>query len=302
MKGIPWWVYPLAALFSVAVADGAAYFLSIRGQLDQIASKEKTKADYEATIGRRTAVEQDLKKAKEEAAEARKRWSQIGKELVILKYPDEQNPQEVWEVGLNFRYEAGGYFERDLRQFLATLANDCGVDIRYDQVPQWSLPTLQLPPTPQTGFFQWGMMTLQVDGRYRDILNFLSRLPRFSRPILVYTPSFSLLGSGRVRATVAVSVHSLVETAVERAVLAGKTPPPTAGIGGAGTGGVGAGVPGGMAMPMMPMSGGMGAGPGMMSGGPGMMGAGGPPGMLGGGVGGGPGAGAPGGGGVLAGP
>ncbi|MCS7223947.1 MAG: hypothetical protein NZ959_05260 [Armatimonadetes bacterium] len=261
MRGTPWWVIPLIGLFIVAVADGALYFLLIRRQTEELASKAKTKQEYENTIARRQAVEEDLKRAKEEAAQARKRWAAIAKELVLLKYPDPANPQEIWEVGLKFQYEARGHFERDLRKYLAELANECGVELRYDQVPRWTGVTLQLPPEPNTGYFLWGQMVLLLDGRYRDILNFLSRLPRFTRPILVHTPTFSLLQNGRLRATVPISIYSLVETAVERAVLAGKPPPtgalPGAAAGATGTAGLGTGV--GVSAPMMPMGGGAGA-------------------------------------------
>jgi hypothetical protein len=88
------------------------------------------------------------------------------------------------------------------------------------------LASLQMPTPQPNGFFRWGQMTLQVDGRFGNILRFMEELPRFTRPIVVQVPQFQLLPNGKVRATIPIEIYALVETPIERLIMEGKEVPP----------------------------------------------------------------------------
>lgn len=222
---VPWWAVPLIGFVIAAIASGAIFYYAIRPKQEQIRQLEEKIRQEEAVIAQRQQAERDLEEAKKEAEKARLRWRHIRNILAVLRLPDPTDPSAVWAAGIAFQRESQGYFERDLRKFLAELANRCGVDLTYASIPQFVLASLQMPPPQPNGFFRWGQMTLQVDGRLSDILRFLEGLPQFTRPIVVQTPQFQLLPNGEVLATVPIEIYALVETPIERYIMEGKEVP-----------------------------------------------------------------------------
>ena len=261
MRGMPWWAVVVIGLVIAALASGAIFYFAIRPQQEQIQNLQKQIQDKESIIARRQQAEEDLKKAEQEAEEARKRWEVVRKELVTLKLPDLSDPASLWRAVLDFQAESGGYFERDLRKYLAELATKHNLELYYQSVPIVQLASLQpsaLAGMVQNSYFRWGQMILQVDGRFGDILNFIKELPYFTRPIVVQMPQFQLLPNGKVRATIPIEVYALVET------HEGKPLPAQLAAAAPAAGAMGGMMPGGMG----PMGGPMG-GPGMgMHGGP----------------------------------
>ncbi len=286
MRGMPWWAVPVIGLVIIALASGAVFYFVIRPQQEKMQQLQKQIQEQEAIIAELAQAETDLKEAQKEAEEARARWQVVRQELVPIRLPDFGDPASLWEAVLDFQAESGGYFERDLRKYLAELATECGVELYYQSVPIVQLASLQpgsLAGLVRNTYLRWGQMTLQVDGRFADILRFIERLPYFTRPILVQVPQFQLLPNGKVRAIVPIEVYGLIETHDGQPATSLF---PTA----AAAPGVGPGAPmmGGPAMggpmggpPMgMPMSGGPMGGPPMgmhMGGGPSGPPAGGPP-------------------------
>jgi len=273
MRGMPWWAVVVIGLVFAALASGAIFYFAIRPQQEQIQNLQKQIQEKESIIARRQQAEEELKKAEQEAEEARKRWEVVRKELVTLKLPDLSDPASLWRAILDFQAESGGYFERDLRKYLAELATKHNLELNYTSVPVVQLASLQpsaLAGMVQKSYFRWGQMTLQVDGRFGDILKFIKELPYFTRPIVVQipvqTPMFQLLPSGKVRAIIPIEVYALVETHEGKPL-----PSQLAAAAPAAAGAMGGMMPGGMG----PMGGPMG-GPGMgMHGGPMGMGMGG---------------------------
>jgi len=261
MRGMPWWAVVVIGLVIAALASGAIFYFAIRPQQEQIQNLQKQIQDKESIIARRQQAEEDLKKAEQEAEEARKRWEVVRKELVTLKLPDLSDPASLWRAVLDFQAESGGYFERDLRKYLAELATKHNLELYYQSVPIVQLASLQpsaLAGMVQNSYFRWGQMILQVDGRFGDILNFIKELPYFTRPIVVQMPQFQLIPNGKVRATIPIEVYALVET------HEGKPLPAQLAAAAPAAGAMGGMMPGGMG----PMGGPMG-GPGMgMHGGP----------------------------------
>jgi len=223
---VPWWSVPLIGFLVAALGSGAIFYFAIRPQQERIRQLEDKIRQEEQVIAQREQAERSLEEAKKEAEKARVRWRQVRSELAILSLPDPRDPTALWAAGIAFQRESQGYFERDIRKFLAELANRCGVELSYASIPQYVLASLQMPPLPPNGYFRWGQMTLQVDGRFADILRFLEGLPQFTRPIVVQAPQFQLLPSGKVRATVPIEIYALVETPVERYLMEGKEVPP----------------------------------------------------------------------------
>jgi len=262
MRGMPWWAVVVIGLVIAALASGAIFYFAIRPQQEQIQNLQKQIQEKESIIARRQQAEEELKKAEQEAEEARKRWEVVRKELVTLKLPDLSDPASLWRAVLDFQAESGGYFERDLRKYLAELATKHNLELYYPSVPTVQLASLQpsaLAGMVQNSYFRWGQMTLQVDGRFGDILNFIKELPHFTRPIVVQMPQFQLLPNGKVRATIPIEVYALVETHEGKPL-----PSQLAAAAPAAAGAMGGMMPGGMG----PMGGPMG-GPGMgMHGGP----------------------------------
>lgn len=222
---VPWWAVPLIGFVIAAIASGAIFYYAIRPKQEEIRQLEEKIRQEESVIAQRQQAERDLEAAKKEAEKARLRWRQVRNILAVLRLPDPTDPRAVWAAGIAFQRESQGYFERDLRKFLAELANRCGVDLTYASIPQFVLASLQMPPPQPNGFFRWGQMTLQVDGRFGDILRFLEGLPQFTRPIVVQIPQFQLLPNGKVRATVPIEIYALVETPIERYIMEGKEVP-----------------------------------------------------------------------------
>lgn len=223
---VPWWSVPLIGFLVAALGSGAIFYFAIRPQQEKIRQLEEKIRQEEQVIAQREKAEKDYEEAKKEAEKARLLWRRIRNELAILRWPDPDDPRAVWLAGISFQRESQGYFERDLRKFLADLANRCKVDLTYASVPQFVMASLQMPTLPSNGYFRWGQMTLQVDGRFADILRFLEGLPQFSRHIVVQAPQFQLLPNGKVRATVPIEIYALVETPVERYLMEGKEVPP----------------------------------------------------------------------------
>jgi ABC-type multidrug transport system fused ATPase/permease subunit len=260
---MPWWAVVVIGLVIAALASGAIFYFAIRPQQEQIQNLQKQIQEKESIIARRQQAEEELKKAEQEAEEARKRWEIVRKELVTLKLPDLSDPASLWRAVLDFQAESGGYFERDLRKYLAELATKHNLELYYPSVPTVQLASLQpsaLAGMVQNSYFRWGQMTLQVDGRFGDILKFIKELPYFTRPIVVQipvqTPMFQLLPSGKVRAIIPIEVYALVET------HEGKPLPSQLAAAPAAAGAMGGMMPGGMGPMGGPMSGPMG-GPGM---------------------------------------
>ena len=181
---VPWWSVPLIGFLVAALGSGAIFYFAIRPQQEKIRQLEEKIRQEEQVIAQREKAEKDYEEAKKEAEKARLLWRRIRNELAILRWPDPDDPRAVWLAGISFQRESQGYFERDLRKFLADLANRCKVDLTYASVPQFVMASLQMPTLPSNGYFRWGQMTLQVDGRFADILRFLEGLPQFSRPIV----------------------------------------------------------------------------------------------------------------------
>lgn len=290
MRGIPWWAVVVIGLVIAALASGAIFYFAIRPQQEKMGQLQKQIQEQESIISRRESAEKAKEEAEREAREARERWQTVRKELVTLKLPDLSDPASLWQAVLDFQAESGGYFERDLRKYLAELATKHNLELYYQSVPFVQLASFQpsaLAGMVRNGYFRWGQMTIQVDGRFGDILRFVKELPYFTRPIVVQMPQFQLLPNGKVRAFIPIEVYALVEThegkplSVQLAAAAG----PAAGVGGMMPGG-----PPSMG-PMGPMGGPATGGPPM--GGPAMGGhmGGGPPSM--GPMGGGPSAGGP---------
>jgi hypothetical protein len=221
----PWWIVPLLGFLLAAFGSGAIFYFAIRPQQDQIRQLEEKIRQEEAVIAQRAQAEKDLEDAKKEAERARVQWRKVREELAVLRLPDPTDSAALWAAGIAFQRESRGYFERDLRKFLAELANRCQVELSYASVPQFVLASLQMPPPPPNGYFRWGQMTLVVDGRFADILRFLEGLPQFTRPIVVQAPQFQLLPNGKVRATVPIEIYALIETPIERYLMEGKEPP-----------------------------------------------------------------------------
>lgn len=215
MRGIPWWAVVVIGLVIAALASGAVFYFAIRPQQEKIGQLQKQIQEQESIISRRQAAEEDLKKAEQEAQEARARWEVVRKELVTLKLPDLSDPASLWQAVLDFQAESGGYFERDLRKYLAELATKHNLELYYQSVPFVQLASFQpsaLAGMIRNGYFRWGQMTLQVDGRFADILRFIRELPYFTRPIVVQMPQFQLLPNGKVRALIPIEIYALVET------------------------------------------------------------------------------------------
>ncbi|MFN3421804.1 MAG: hypothetical protein ACK40X_08790 [Armatimonadota bacterium] len=215
MRGIPWWAVAVIGLVIAALASGAIFYFAIRPQQEKMGQLQKQIQEQESIISRLQAAEEDLKKAEQEAQEARARWEVVRKELVTLKLPDLSDPASLWQAVLDFQSESGGYFERDLRKYLAELATKCNLELYYQSVPFVQLASFQpsaLAGMVRNGYFRWGQMTLQVDGRFADILRFIRELPYFTRPIVVQMPQFQLLPNGKVRALIPIEVYALVET------------------------------------------------------------------------------------------
>lgn len=282
MKGFPWWAVVVIGLVFAALASGAIFYFAIRPQQEQIQKLQSNIQEQEAIISRRPQAEEELKKAEQEAKEAHERWQVVRKELETLKLPDPSEPASLWRAILDFQAESGGYFERDLRKYLAELATKHNLELYYQSVPIVQLASLQLSSLAgmvSNGYFRWGQMTLQVDGKFADILNFIKELPYFTRPIVAQMPQFQLLPNGKVRALIPIEVYALVETHEGKplpAQVAAAAAPEAAGMMPGGPpmgpmGGPGMGMHGGPVG--MPMGGHMGGGPPM--GGPSA--AGGPP-------------------------
>ena len=215
MKGFPWWAVIIIGLVITALASGAIFYFALRPQQEQIKKLQSDIQAQEAIINRRPQAEEELKKAEQEAREARERWQVVRKELKTLKLPDPSEPASLWRAVLDFQAESGGYFERDLRKYLAELATKHNLELYYQSVPMVQLASLQLSSLAgmvSNGYFRWGQMTLQVDGRFADILNFVRELPYFTRPIVVQMPQFQLLPNGKVRALIPIEVYALIET------------------------------------------------------------------------------------------
>ncbi|MCS7265150.1 MAG: hypothetical protein NZ805_09995 [Armatimonadetes bacterium] len=219
MRGIPWWAVVVIGLVIVALASGAIFYLAIRPQQERIGQLQKQIQEQENIIAQRSQAEEDLKKAEEEAKEARARWEVVRKELSTLRLPDPNDPASLWKAVLDFQAESGGYFERDLRKYLAELATKCNLELYYTTVPTIQLASFQpsaLAGMVRNGYFRWGQMILQVDGRFADILRFIRELPKFTRPIVVQMPQqatqFQLLPNGKVRANIQIEIYALVET------------------------------------------------------------------------------------------
>lgn len=215
MRGIPWWVVVVIGLVIAALASGAIFYFAIRPQQEKIGQLQKQIQEQESIIAQRPQAEEELKKAEEEAKEARARWEVVRKELSTLRLPDPNDPATLWQAVLDFQSESGGYFERDLRKYLAEVAMKHGLELYYQNVPTVQLTSFQpaaLAGRLRSGYFLWGQMMLQVDGRFSDILSFIKELPYFTRPIVVQTPQFQLLPNGKVRAIIPIEVYALVET------------------------------------------------------------------------------------------
>ncbi len=215
MRGIPWWAVVVIGLVIAALASGAIFYFAIRPQQEKMGQLQKQIQDQEAIISRRQKAEEDLKQAEKEAQEARARWEVVRKELSTLRLPDPNDPAALWQAVLDFQAESGGYFERDLRKYLAELATKCNLELYYQSVPIVQLASFQpsaLAGMVRNGYFRWGQMTIQVDGRFADILRFIRELPYFTRPIVVQMPQFQLLPNGKVRAIIPIEVYALVET------------------------------------------------------------------------------------------
>ena len=215
MRGIPWWAVVVIGLVIAALASGAIFYFAIRPQQEKMGQLQKQIQDQEDIISRRQKAEEDLKQAEKEAQEARARWEVVRKELSTLRLPDPNDPAALWQAVLDFQAESGGYFERDLRKYLAELATKCGLELYYQSVPMVQLASFQpsaLAGMVRNGYFRWGQMTLQVDGRFSDILRFIRELPYFTRPIVAQMPQFQLLPNGKVRAIIPIEVYALVET------------------------------------------------------------------------------------------
>ena len=286
MRGIPWWAVLVIGLVIAALASGGIFYFAIRPQQERLQQLHKQIQEQEAIIARRSQAEKDLEKAQQEAREARIRWQEVRKELAPLRLPDLNDPASLWQAILDFQAESGGYFERDLRKYLAELANECGVELYYQSVPVIQLTSLQptaLAGMIRSGYFRWGQMTLQVDGRFADILRFLERLPHFTRPIVVQTPQFQLLPNSKVRAIIPIEVYALVETHEGKPATSLGTPTTTSPTGAPTMGAPTMGAPTMGAPTMgMPMGGPMGGPSAPMMGGPtgapaGAHGGGGPP-------------------------
>ena len=270
MQRMPWWTVVVIGLVIAALASGAIFYFVIRPQQEQIQNLQKQIQEKESIIARRQQAEEDLKKAEQEAEEARKRWEVVRKELVTLKLPDLSDPASLWRAVLDFQSESGGYFERDLRKYLAELATKHNLELYYQSVPVVQLASLQpsaLAGMVRNSYFRWGQMILQVDGRFGDILNFIKELPYFTRPIVAQMPQFQLLPNGKVRASIPIEVYALVET------HEGKPLPQMAAAAPAAAGAMGGMMPGVMEPMGAPMGGPMGGhGIGMHGGPMGMMG------------------------------
>lgn len=216
MRGIPWWVIVVIGLVFAALASGAIFYFAVRPQQEEIGKLQKQIKDQEAIISQRPQAEEDLKKAEEEAKEARARWEIVRRELSTLQLPDPNDPASLWKTVLDFQAEAFGYFERDLRKYLAELATKYNLELSYVSVPIIQFTSLQpsdlITGRVRSGYFQWGQMTLQVDGRFMNILRFIRELPKFDRPIVVQIPQFQLLPNGEVRAVTQIEIYALVET------------------------------------------------------------------------------------------
>jgi cell division protein FtsB len=215
MQRMPWWTVVVIGLVIAALASGAIFYFAIRPQQEQIQNLQKQIQEKESIIARRQQAEEELKKAEQEAEEARKRWEIVREELVMLKLPDLSDPASLWRAVLDFQAELGGYFERDLRKYLAELATKHNLELYYQSVPVVQLTSLQpsaLAGMAQKSYFRLGQMTLQVDGLFGDILKFIKELPYFTRPIVAQIPQFQLLPNGKVRATIPIEVYALVET------------------------------------------------------------------------------------------
>lgn len=274
MRGIPWWAVVVIGLVIAALASGAIFYFAIRPQQEKMGQLQKQIQEQESIISRRESAEKAKEEAEREAREARERWQTVRKELVTLKLPDLSDPASLWQAVLDFQAESGGYFERDLRKYLAELATKHNLELYYQSVPFVQLASFQpsaLAGMVRNGYFRWGQMTIQVDGRFGDILRFIKELPYFTRPIVAQMPQFQLLPNGKVRAIIPIEVYALVEThegkplSGQLAAAAG----PAAGVGGMMPGGPPSMGP--MGGPPMGMHGGMMGGPpmgGHMGGGP----------------------------------
>jgi len=274
MRGIPWWAVVVIGLVIAALASGAIFYFAIRPQQEKMGQLQKQIQEQESIISRRESAEKAKEEAEREAREARERWQTVRKELVTLKLPDLSDPASLWQAVLDFQAESGGYFERDLRKYLAELATKHNLELYYQSVPFVQLASFQpsaLAGMVRNGYFRWGQMTIQVDGQFGDILRFIKELPYFTRPIVAQMPQFQLLPNGKVRAVIPIEVYALVEThegkplSGQLAAAAG----PAAGVGGMMPGGPPSMGP--MGGPPMGMHGGMMGGPpmgGHMGGGP----------------------------------
>lgn len=215
MRGIPWWVVVVIGLVIAALASGAIFYFAIRPQQEKMGQLQKQIQEQESIISRYQKAKEDWEQAEKEAQEARARWQVVRKELATLKLPDLSDPASLWQAVLDFQAESGGYFERDLRKYLAELATKCNLELYYQSIPLVQLTSFQptaLASMVNNGYFRWGQMILQVDGRFADILRFIKELPYFTRPIVVQMPQFQLLPNGKVRATIPIEVYALVET------------------------------------------------------------------------------------------
>ncbi len=238
MRWIPWWAVVVIGLVIAALASGAIFYFAIRPQQEKMGQLQRQIQEQESIISRLQKAEEDLKKAEQEAQEARARWEVVRKELVTLKLPDLSDPASLWQAVLDFQSESGGYFERDLRKYLAELATKCNLELYYQSVPFVQLASFQpsaLAGMVRNGYFRWGQMTLQVDGQFADILRFIRELPYFTRPIVVQMPQFQLLSNGKVRALIPIEVYELVETH-EGKPLPGQLAAAAAGVPGMGPG------------------------------------------------------------------
>ncbi len=215
MRGIPWWLIVVIGLVVAALGSGAIFYFSIRPQQEEIGKLQSQIQEQEKIIAQRSQAEEDLKKAEKEAKEARLRWGIVRKELSTLRLPDPNDPASLWVRVLDFQAESAGYFERDLRKYLAELATRCNLELYYTSLPTVQLASFQLSALAgkvRSGYFYWGQMTLQVDGRFADVLRFIGDLPKFTRPIVVQSPQFQLLPNGKIRATIPIEIYALVET------------------------------------------------------------------------------------------
>lgn len=268
MRGIPWWAVVVIGLVIAALASGAIFYFAIRPQQEQIQKLHSQIQEKENIINRRQQAQEDLKKAEREAQEARRRWERVRRELKTLKLPDPSDPASLWHAVLDFQSESGGYFERDLRKYLAELATKCNLELYYQSVPTVQLASLQLTALSgmvRNSYFRWGQMILQVDGRFADILRFIRELPYFTRPIVVQTPQFQLLPNGKVRAIIPIEIYALVETHEGKPLPSQLAAAQAEGMGGVTPGGPPMGGPG-MGMHGGPMGGPMGPGMGMHGG------------------------------------